>query len=73
MLAYNAELKKQLIEAESVSDSQLQTLATQRQNAVFEFIQQNGKLNADQLQTQDSVSAETDEGWLKMKFDLGTI
>lgn len=73
VLAYNAELKKQLIEAESVSDSQLQTLATQRQNAVFEFIQQNGKLNADQLQTQDSVSAETDEGWLKMKFDLGTI
>lgn len=73
VLAYNAELKKQLIEAESVSDSQLQTLATQRQNAVFEFVQQNGKLNADQLQTQDSVSVETDEGWLKMKFDLGTI
>lgn len=73
VLAYNAELKKQLIKAESVSDSQLQTLATQRQNAVFEFIQQNGKLNADQLQTQDSISAETDDGWLKMKFDLGTI
>lgn len=73
VLAYNAELKKQLIEAESVSDSQLQTLAIERQNAVFEFIKQNGKLNADQLQTQDSVSAETDDGWLKMKFDLGTI
>ncbi len=73
VLAYNAELKKQLIEAESVSDSQLQTLAMERQNAVFEFIKQNGKLNADQLQTQDSVSTETDDGWLKMKFDLGTL
>ncbi|WP_417550881.1 DUF748 domain-containing protein [Methylophaga sp.] len=73
VLAYNAELKKQLIEVESISDSQLQTLARERQNAVFEFIKQNGKLNADQLQTQDSVSAETDDGWLKMKFDLGTI
>ncbi len=73
VLAYNAELKKQLIEVESISDSQLQTLARERQNAVFEFIKQNGKLNADQLQTQDSISAETDDGWLKMKFDLGTI
>jgi len=73
VLAYNAKLKQQLIEAESVSDSQLQTLALQRQNAVFEFIQQNGELNDNQLQTQDSVSTKADEGWLKMKFDLGTI
>ena len=73
VLAYNAKLKEQLIKVESVSDSQLQTLAAQRQNAVFEFIQQNGELNNDQLQTQDSVSTKADEGWLKMKFDLGTI
>lgn len=73
VLAYNAKLKEQLIQAESVTDSQLQTLAIQRQNAVVEFIKQNGELNDNQLQTQDSVTTTSEDGWLKMKFDLGTI
>ncbi|MDO8825942.1 DUF748 domain-containing protein [Methylophaga sp.] len=73
VLAYNDSLKKHLIEAESVSDAQLQQLAQQRQQAVIEFIKQNGELNNDQLQTTGSVSTKSDDGWLNMKFDLGTL
>ncbi|THK40736.1 DUF748 domain-containing protein [Methylophaga sp. SB9B] len=73
VLAYNDSLKKRLIEAETVSDAQLQQLAQQRQQAVIDFIKQNGELNDDQLQTTDSVSTKLDDGWLNMKFDLETI
>lgn len=73
LLAYNDSLKKRLIEAEPVSVAQLQQLAQQRQQAVIEFINQNGELNDDQLQTTDSVVTESDEGWLSMKFELGTL
>tara|TARA_R110000787_G_scaffold47962_3_gene115926 strand:- start:7529 stop:10483 length:2955 start_codon:yes stop_codon:yes gene_type:complete len=73
VLAYNDSLKKRLIEAESISDAQLQELAQQRQQAVIEFIKQNGELNDDQLQTTDSASTKLDDGWLSMKFDLETI
>jgi hypothetical protein len=73
VLAYNDSLKKRLIEAESVSDAQLQELAQQRQQAVIEFIKQNGELNDDQLQTTDNASTKSDDGWLSMKFDLETI
>jgi hypothetical protein len=73
VLAYNESLKKRLIEAETISDAQLQELAQQRQQAVIEFIKQNGELNDDQLQTTDSASTKSDDGWLTMKFDLETI
>lgn len=73
VLAYNDSLKKRLIEAESISDAQLQELAQQRQKAVIEFIKQNGELNDDQLQATDSASTKSDDGWLTMKFDLETI
>lgn len=73
VLAYNDSLKKRLIEAETVSDAQLQQLAQQRQQAVIDFIKQSGELNDDQLQTTDRVSTKLDDGWLSMKFDLKTI
>jgi len=73
VLAYNAALKKRLIETEPVTIEQLQTLAGQRQQAVIEFINQNGELNDEQLQATDSVSSELDDGWLSMKFELETI
>ncbi|MEX1200720.1 MAG: DUF748 domain-containing protein [Methylophaga sp.] len=73
VLAYNAALKERLIEAEPVTIEQLQTLAEHRQQAVIEFIKQNGELNAKQLQTTESVSAELNDGWLSLKFELETI
>ncbi|MDT8311896.1 MAG: hypothetical protein RQ732_10655, partial [Methylophaga sp.] len=73
VLAYNDTLKKRLIEDESVTEAQLQKLAQQRQQAVIEFITQNGELNDDQLQTTDSVATQSDDGWLSMKFELGTL
>lgn len=73
VLAYNAALKERLIEAETVTIEQLQTLAGQRQQAVIEFINKNSELNDNQLQTTDIVSAQFDDGWLSMKFDLETI
>lgn len=72
VLAYNARLKASLVEAESVTDPQLQNLAKQRQAAVVEYLKQQG-LDAEQLQTRDTVSSKLDDGWLSMKFDLGTI
>lgn len=73
VLTYSKTLKNRLIEAEVVSDTQLTQLAQQRQNAVMEFIQKNGQLNAKQLQATDTVATKLNENWLVMKFDLGTI
>lgn len=73
VLAYNDSLKKRLIAAEPVSDGQLQTLARQRQQAVADYINENGELDAQQLQITGRVSAEMDGGWLSMQFDLQTL
>ncbi len=73
VLAYNAALKQRLIEAEPVTVAKLKALGQQRQQTVIDFIKENGQVKDDQLQTTESVSAEFDDGWLKMKFDLKTI
>ncbi|WP_438969708.1 DUF748 domain-containing protein [Methylophaga sp.] len=72
-LAYNAKLKKALIEAETVTESDLKALALARQKSVVEFIQEKGGLKANQIQTQDVISEQAKEGWLTMKFDLDAL
>ncbi|MDX1573368.1 MAG: DUF748 domain-containing protein [Methylophaga sp.] len=72
-LAYNAALKKRLVESEPVTVAELKALGQQRQQTVMEFIQQNSQVKEDQLQTIESFATEFDDGWLKMKFDLETI
>lgn len=73
LLAYNDSLEERLIEAESVSETQLHDLARQRQQAVVDYVNENGELDDEQLQTTDRVTAEVDDGWLSMQFDLETL
>ena len=73
VLAYNAALKERLVEDESISDAQLQELAQQRQQTVIDFINENSELDDKQVQATDTVSAQMDEDWLIMEFDLETL
>jgi hypothetical protein len=73
VLAYNADLKQRLIEAESISATQLQQLAEKRQQSVIEYIQQHADVNSEQLKRSETESTRLEDGWLKLKFELGTL
>jgi hypothetical protein len=73
VLAYNADLKQRLIEAESISAAQLQQLAEQRQQTVIEYIQQHAEVNSDQLKRSETVATRLEDGWVKLKFELVTL
>lgn len=73
VLAYNADLKQRLIEAESISAIQLQQLAEKRQQTVIEYIQQHADVNSEQLKRSETESTRLEDGWLKLKFELGTL
>ena len=73
VLAYNADLKQRLIEAESISATQLQQLAEKRQQTVIEYIQQHADVNSEQLKRSETESTRLEDGWLKLKFELGTL
>jgi hypothetical protein len=73
VLAYNADLKQRLIEAESISATQLQQLAEQRQQTIIDYIQQHADVSNDQLKRSETVATRLEDGWLKLKFELVTL
>jgi len=73
VLVYNAKLKARLIEAESITDSDLNNLALARQNSVIAFIKEHSELKENQLQTSDLVTSKSDDGWLSMPFKLEAL
>jgi len=73
VLVYNATLKAHLIEAESITDSDLNNLALARQNSVIFFIKEHSALKENQLRTSELVTKKSDNGWLNMSFKLDAL
>jgi len=73
VLIYNATLKAHLIEAESITDSDLNNLALARQNSVIFFIKGHSALKENQLRTSELVTKKSDNGWLNMSFKLDAL
>ncbi len=73
-LAYTADLRNRLISAESISETQLATLAESRKDEVISFIEALGDIDRSRLSSLEAISSELDEGgWLTMTFDLTTL
>jgi hypothetical protein len=72
VVAYNAELRQRLIQAQFISEQELNGLAVSRANAVLEFMTATAGINGSQIRLIDpATSALDDDGWLVMKFGLG--
>lgn len=70
-LAYTEDLRQRLIMAQSVSESELERLATDRAEAVIAYIGINSSLDDSQYRTTETVTSDLDEdGWLTLPFDV---
>ncbi|MFT4862274.1 MAG: hypothetical protein ACI95C_001492 [Pseudohongiellaceae bacterium] len=72
VVAYNAELRQRLIQAQFISEQELNGLAVSRANAVLEFMTATAGINGSQIRLIDPATSALDvDGWLVMKFGLG--
>lgn len=73
IIAYNSELRQRLIDLETLTVAELETLANARANAVSNFFLDDGSLSAQRIQLLESGESELDEdGWLIMTFKLSS-
>lgn len=72
VVAYNAQLRQRLIDAQFISEQELNDLANARANAVLEFMTATAGIDGSQIRLIDPATTALDEdGWLVMEFGLG--
>jgi hypothetical protein len=72
VVAYNAEIRQRLVQGETISDEELNTLATARARAVVAFMTETVGTASGQIRVIDPASSSPDgDGWLVMEFGLG--
>jgi hypothetical protein len=70
-LAYIADLRKRLIAAEDIGESEVAALGSARRDTVMEFLNISGGISADRLiEIEPVVSDAGDDGWLELPFGL---
>lgn len=72
-LALNAKLKARLIEAEPITDAELNKLAVARQQQVIDFILANSELKQQQLLAGETITQKVDDGWVVLPFKLDAL
>lgn len=71
VLAYNADLRQRLIDAETVSQSDIDSLARNRADNVVQYLVSTSGIDASRIRISESVEGDLDDDqWLIMNFDL---
>ncbi len=72
VVAYSADLRQRLVQAQNVSESELRALATARANAVVAYMTDTAEIPEVQISISDAATSSLDDdGWLLMEFGLG--
>jgi len=72
VVAYNAQLRQRLVQTETLSEQELNALASARANEVVTFMTETLGTSSSQIKTIDTARSDLDEdGWLTMEFGLG--
>lgn len=73
VIAYNNDLRDRLIQAEPITEADLNSLALQRLNSLREYLVANSSLAPERvLQDETVVVEEDEEGWLVLELGLGS-